>query len=141
MAYFGHSKAAWEAPKKRGGSGEERWGARLRAENYCFEFRKVEKQKSKSEKVSFWILKSRKVEKSKGIVLNFEKSKSKKRYILISKSRKVRKGIFYFRKVEKSKSILFDFSLFDLLKFYRMPFQPSMRTSFFQLRGDVHPLT
>ena len=59
------------------------------------QFRKVEKSKS------------RKVEKWNGVIFNFEKSKSWK----------VKRLRFEFRKIEKSKRILFDFWLFDFLKF------------------------
>ena len=80
-------------------------------------FEKLQNEKSKIEKVSFWISKSRKV----------RKSKSKKGYILISKSRKVYFLTFHFlifnlncwksrgkkksRKVEKFS--FFHFSLFE----------------------------
>ena len=76
------------------------------------QFRKVEKSKS------------RKVEKWNGVIFNFEKSKSWK----------VKRLRFEFRKIEKSKSILFDFSLFDFLKFVGCLSSWTCAVLFFQLR-------
>ena len=72
--------------------------------------------------------------------LNRWESRGKKKSRKAEKSkrwegrRKVEKS-----KSRKSKSILFDTSLFDFLNFCWMPFQPNMRSSFFQLRGILPP--
>ena len=118
-------------------------------------FEKSKNEKSKSGKVSFWILKSRKVknqkvEKWKGfvwiskIVEKSKNKKSKSEKVSISKSRKVRtgmKGLFFISKNRKVYFLTFHF--LTVWIFAGCPSSRTCASSFLQLReiGPCHFLS